>query len=323
MKKTLTAAAVCAVVSPIGSLALVSGASAQDTNVSLGGYVRGGYYYLDDDDGPSTGRFEYRGRLQLDARSDNGLRGTLRLQGTDGGGQTGGTGQANVIIDRALLQFAGGRLGFSDTFETTFHGYGNFIERRDGDYGFDQGFFVDYTGSFAGFSYGIGVQDTDFEGGVTNSDVDPYFGVGYDIAGVGVRASYTQSTDDGEGQFKFSGTYGIAGINLKAWFRGQTGENRYSAAGDVARGDADDDENGDGIDADNSSFGGSASYSINSAVSVAIGLSSNDLDDSTEIIIGATYNIVPGLSFRPEIAFLESDNDTDDVDIGFRLYRTF
>ena len=105
--------------------------------------------------------------------------------------------------------------------------------------------------------------------------------------------------------------------------RDRTGENRYSAAGDVARGDADDDENGDGIDADNSSYGGSASYSINSAVSVAIGLSSNDLDDSTEIIIGATYNIVPGLSFRPEIAFLEGDNDTDDVDIGFRLYRTF
>ena len=86
MKKTLTAAAICAVVSPIGSLTLVSGASAQDTNVSLGGYVRGGYYYLDDDDGPSTGRAEYRGRLQLDARSDNGLRGTLRLEGTDGGG---------------------------------------------------------------------------------------------------------------------------------------------------------------------------------------------------------------------------------------------
>ena len=137
MKKTLTAAAITAVVSPVGSLALVSGASA-DTNVSIGGYVRGGYYYETFDDTESTGRFEYRGRFQVDAADDNGLRATLRLQGTDGGGNSGGTSDANVGIDRALIRFAGFQFGYSDAFDSTFHGYGNFVERRDGDYGFDQ-----------------------------------------------------------------------------------------------------------------------------------------------------------------------------------------
>ena len=307
MKKTLTAAAVCAVISPIGSLAFVSGASAADTNVSLGGYVRGGFYYLDDDDGPSTGRFEYRGRLQLDARSDNGLRGTLRLQGTDGGGQNGGTGNADVGIDRALLQYAGGRLGFTDSFHTTFHGYGNFVERRDGDYGFDQAFLVDYTGSYAGFSYGVGIQDTDFDGGATNSDVDPYFGLGYDIAGASLKFSYLQDTDAGEGEFKISGNYAIAGAKVKAWYRDSSDPNKYGATATQ----------------DGAAYGATASYSINDSLSVGIGYSENDDDDSTEIIFGATYNIVPGLSFRPELALLEGAGGTDDVDIGFRLYRTF
>jgi len=322
MKKTLTAAAVCAVVSPVGSLALVSGASA-DTNVSIGGYVRGGYYYETFDDTESTGRAEYRGRLQLDARDDNGLRGTLRLQGTDGGGQSGGTSDANVGIDRALLQFAGFRFGYSDSFDTTFHGYGNFVERRDGDYGFDQAFFLDYNGSFSFFDYGIGIQDSDFDGGASNADVDPYFGIGFNFLGASLKGSYLLDTDAGEGQFKGSANYSIAGFQIKGWFRSQSGENRYSASGDVARGDAGDDENGDGIDADNTSFGGSVRYQIADNFGIGVGYSENDLDDSGEFVISATYNIVPGLSFRPEVAFIENSVDNDSVDVGFRLYRTF
>ena len=313
MKKTLTAAAVAAVISPVGSLTLVEGVSA-DTNVSIGGYVRGGYYYLTPDEGESTGRFEYRGRFQADMQDDNGLRATLRLQGTDGGGQTGGTGQANVIVDRALIRFAGFRLGFSDTFETTFHGYGNFVERRDGDYGFDQGFFFDYTNSFSFFDYGIGIQDTDFEGGATNAEVDPYVGIGFNFVGVALKGTALLDADAGESQLKFSANYSLGGLQLKAWFRDQTGENKYSAG--ATSGDADT----VGIDADNASFGGSVRFQFLDQIGVGLGYSGNDLDGSDEFIISATYDIVPGLSFRPELAFV---NDFDDVDIGFRLYRTF
>lgn len=300
MKKTLTAAAVCAVISPIGSLALVSGASAADTNVSLGGYVRGGYYYKDVDAGSSTGRFEYRGRLQLDAKSDNGVRGTLRLQGSSGDG---GTSDANDAIDRALIQYNGFRFGYTDSFHTTFHGYGNFIERQDGDYGFHQAFLLDYTGSAGGFSYGIGLQDRDFNGGETNSDVDPYFGVGFGLAGASIKASFVQDTDAGAGEFKLSANYSLGGAKLKAWFRDSSDANKYGATATN----------------DGSAYGASASFSINDAMSIGLGYSANDDDDTDLINASLKWAIVPGLSFRPEIDLYGND----DVEFGFRLYRTF
>jgi len=299
MKKTLTAAAVCAVMAPIGT-------SFAETNVSVGGYVRGGMNYFSPDSGDATSNFTYRGRFQVDAAdSETGLKGTLRLQGT------GNTSDSIDGVDRALIQYNGVRVGYSDSFQTTFHGYGNPIERQDGDYGYDQAFFIDYTGSVGGFNYGIGVQDTD-QRNSGNTDMDFYIGTGFDLAGASFKVSYLQDTNAGEGQFKLSGKYSIGGIAVNAFFRDQSGPNRYSNGYTAADGAT------PAVLGDVASWGIGGKFAINDAMSVGIAATGNDNDDSEEFAATLFYQIAPGLSFRPEIHVADPGTN-----VGFRLYRTF
>ncbi len=311
MKKTLTAAAVCAIVSPVASLSLTSQAgAAEGTNVSVGGYVRAEFASLQPDVGDTTGRFAYRTRLQFDANTDTSLgklRSQLRVQADNGGGQAGGTSDADAGIDRALISLGNFRLGYSDSWQTTFHGYGNSIERQDGDYGFDQAFFIDYAGTVGSISYGIGIQDTDFEGGDTNTDFDPYFGIGFDISSFGIAASYLQDTENGEGQFKLSANTSFSGFDANAWYRAQSGPNRYSAGAAA------------GAPADNASFGGSVKFAFSDAVALGVGYSANDLDDSGALSATLFWDPVAGMNVRPEINIYEND----DTEFSVRVYRRF
>lgn len=299
MKKTLTAAAVLAVISPVGSLALVSGAAAE-TSVSLGGYVRTGFIFESNDVGDDAAHFAYRGRLQLDAKNDAGVRGTLRLQGTSGGGGSGGTADANDLIDRALIQYNGVRFGYSDSFQTTFHGYGTFIERQDGLYGFDQAFMLDYSGTAGGFSYGVGIQDSSYDADNPGTDFDPYFGVGFSVAGASVKFSFLQDTAASESQYKVSADYSLGGTKLKVFFRDVSDANQYGTG---------------------SAYGVTAQFAIGDSMTLGVAYTDDDDDDADNGYASATlkYQIAEGLSLRPEINLYEND----DVDFGFRLYRTF
>jgi hypothetical protein len=294
MKKTLTAAAVAAIIAPIG-------ATYAETNVTVGGYARTGFNFFMPDEGDDSTNFTYRGRFQVDARNDAGVRGTLRLQGD------GNTSDGNVAIDRALIQYNGFRIGYSDSFQTTHHGYGNPVERQDGDYGFDQAHFIDYTGSISGFSYGIGVQDTD-QRNEGNTDLDFYIGTGFELAGANVKVSYLQDTNAGEGQYKISAGYALGGFSLNAGFRGQTGANVYGATPT----DPADEE--DGI----ASYWAGAKFGLNDAMSVGLGFSANDNEDSEAFTATLFWSIAPDLSFRPEIHVADPGTN-----VGFRLYRTF
>ncbi len=294
MKKTLTAAAVCAVMAPIG-------VAFSDTNVSVGGYARTGFNFFMPDEGDDSTNFTYRGRFQVDAKDDSGVKGTLRLQG-DGTSSDG-----NAGVDRALIQYNGFRLGYSDSFQTTFHGYGNPIERQDGQYGYDQASFIDYTGSVGGFGYGVGVQDTD-QRNAGNTDLDFYIGTGFDLAGASFKVSYLQDTNAGEGQYKISAGYSFGGVALNLGFRDQTGPNIYSAGGDS---DA-------GVLGEEASWWAGAKFSLNDAMSVGVAATGSDADDSEEFAATLFWDIAPGLSFRPEIHVADPGTN-----VGFRMYRTF
>ena len=63
----------------------------------------------------------------------------------------GGAVDANVGIDRALISLGGFRIGYSDSYTTTHHGYGLPVEKYDGPYGYDQAIFLDYTYAANGF----------------------------------------------------------------------------------------------------------------------------------------------------------------------------
>ncbi len=271
-----------------------------ETCLSINGYARVGYYYLDQDVGPELGRFEYRARLNFDARNETDygtLRSQIRIQGD------GNEGDAVAVIDRLLISLGGFRLGYSDSWQTTFHGYGNYIERRDGDYGYDQAIFLDYTYSANGFSAAIGVQDTDFVGGAANRNIDPYVGLGYTGSSWSLAASFLYDTQNEEGQWKVSGTVApIEEIELKAWYRGQTGANRYST---------------DGLDTD--SWGGHIRYNFSEAVSFGLTYSDNDNANAAQYGLGMFWQAAPGLSVRPEVVIFEND----DFEVGARIYRTF
>jgi len=273
-----------------------------ETCLSINGYARVGYYYIDNGGvaGPEQGRFEYRARLNFDARNETDygtLRSQIRIQGD------GREGDANAVIDRALISLGGFRIGYSDSFQTTFHGYGNYIERRDGLYGFDQAIFLDYTYSANGFSVGVGVQDTDGVGGAVNRNIDPYIGVGYTGSSFSVAASYLHDTQVDEGQWKVSATVTpVEGLDLKAWYRDQTGVNRYAGG------------------TNNAFWGVSARYAFTEDVTLGLGYTDSDAVQSAQYAATLFWQVAPGLSFRPEVVIFENARDWE---VGARIYRTF
>ena len=155
-----------------------------ETCLKFDGYVRVDYTYNDfDAAGVSDGdQWQYRARFNIDARNETDygtLRSQIRFQGDGNGGSntlgfsqtsnplTGRSiagsvaqGDAFVGIDRALISLGGLRLGYSDSYTTTVHGYGLPVEKYDGYYGYDQAIFLDYTFAVAGFSVTAGVQDS-------------------------------------------------------------------------------------------------------------------------------------------------------------------
>lgn len=127
-----------------------------------------------------THDWDYRGRLNIDVRNETEwgtLRSQLRLQGGDTNQQDG-----PVAVDRALISVGGFRLGYSDSFTTTHHGYGYHRAIADGFYSYDQAIFFDYTWAANGFSATIGVQDSESAGAQFNNSggiADFYVGFKY------------------------------------------------------------------------------------------------------------------------------------------------
>ena len=170
-----------------------------------------------------------RGRLNIDVRNETDwgtLRSQLRLQG----GDAGAGGDQNVAIDRALISVAGFRLGYSDTYWTTGHGYGAGSPAiNDGYYQYDQAIFFDYTWAADGFSVTVGVQDS--TGTATDSEApDYYIGGKYSDSWGNIAATYIHDNNAidlvtpanvGGGAWKVSAqlnNIGDTGWNFGAWY---------------------------------------------------------------------------------------------------------
>ena len=199
----------------------------------------GGYKYTE-----NTSSWTVRGRLNFDVRNETEygtLRSELRLQG----GDADASGDQNVAIDRALIHLAGFRLGYSDTYWTTNHGYGAGSPAiNDGLYNYDQAIFFDYTAKLMdGVSVTVGVQDSN--GGSTGaSSPDLYVGMNATFGSLTVAATAmrddvvagkmmrrpSRPIDDGdEWAYKVSAIMGLgdSGWQVGGWYMKDDGGTQY------------------------------------------------------------------------------------------------
>ncbi len=282
-----------------------------ETCLKFSGYVRSEFIYTDAGNNNETTDWRYRGRLNIDARNETDwgtLRSQLRIQGDGRGGA-----DANAVIDRALISLGGLRLGYSDTFFTTHHGYGWQYAANDGYYDYDQALFLDYTFAANGFSATIGVQDSTSTAAVaTGADVyDPYAGVSY--AGSWGRVAGTLLYDSSADELAWKASVNITAIEnvgINAWYAADSGGTRY------VRG-------GFGTIALNTAiewqWGVDLSYKVNSQFTVWAGYTDADATDAGIFGIGAHWNPISGLSIRPEALFGEGDF----TQVRLRVVRSF
>ena len=199
-----------------------------ETCMNFNGYVRADYTYNDINPAPSTSTFQVRARLNIDVRNETDwgtLRSQIRFQADGDGG-----GDPNVGLDRALISLGGWRLGYSDSYMTTHHGYGLPVEKYDGLYGYDQALFIDYTYAANGFSATVGFQDSvGGSGTVVNPHVDAeyYAGLSYSSSMFRIAASYLHEENTDEGSYKISARVTpIDGLNINGWYRADDGATR-------------------------------------------------------------------------------------------------
>ena len=251
--------------------------------------------------------WSYRARINFDARNETDwgtLRSEIRLQGDGDGG-----GDANVGLDRALISLAGFRLGYSDSFTTTFHGYGLPIEKNDGYYGYDQAMFFDYTYTANGFSLGLGIQRS-VANAVNDTDVDLYAGASYAGSWGNVAASYIHETDIDEGAYKVSARItAFEGLDLRGFYLGSSANNTRAI----------NNNNGTAVRGADWAWGVGASYAVTDTVTLAAVYSDADAANVSYFAVGANWTPVPGLRISPEARFNEDDSEQYTI----RVYRTW
>ena len=274
-----------------------------ETCLNFNGYIRVEFMYTDTATSETT-NWQLRGRLNIDARNDTEwgvLRTQLRLQGNGRGGA-----DANLTVDRGLIQLGGLRLGYSDTF---FNNTGWQYARNDGYYDSDQAVFLDYTFKANGFAAIIGVQDSiSAAAAPTGSDpYDPYGGASYsDSWGKISGAVIYDSTAD---ELAWSATASIKAINnlgIYAWYMADSGGTRYVTGGLGA---------GAGVEWQ---WGVDVGYNVSSQFKVWAGYTDADFVDAGRFGLGVHWNPVSGLSVRPEAVF-----GPDYTQVRLTVYRFF
>lgn len=284
-----------------------------ETCLKISGEVRTDYVYRDnetffDADDTSESAFVYRIRLNFDARDETDygtLRSRIRLEGGDGPG----SGDANVDVDRATIQLGGFKIGFDDTFTTTFHNYGLPVDRDGGFYGFDEAIFAEYVYSANGFSVGAGLQDSGSAG--AHIDWEYYVGARYAGSWGSVAASYLYEEAVDEGSIKGSiEVKAIENLLIKAWVQIDDGATKEVAG------------NGD------YTFGVGARYDVSDSFYLAGGWSqAEDFgQEVNRIEIEAGWNPVPNLTVIPNVIFQDEGTPnlgTESTQFGLRVIRSF
>ncbi len=298
-----------------------------ETCLKLSGYVRVEYTYTDYEDNDATtndsaGSWVYRGRLNVDARNETDwgtLRSQLRFQGDGNGGA-----DAPVGIDRALVSVGGLRFGYSDQFVTTHHGYGWQKAANDGYYDFDQAVMLDYTYAANGFSATVGIQD---ELGTTAGAENPDLYAGLAYAGSWGRVAGSVASDGitDDLAWKISANISvIENLGINGWYANDDGKTHFVTA-----------YLDSGVE---SEWGVDVNYQVTDTVNLWVGYTAYEgtavatgtstarpvaIGDDLEghrIGVGAIWNPIPGLSFRPEAVFGESEVANTTYDYSqFRL----
>ncbi len=276
-----------------------------ETCLRISGYVRTEYIYTDNNI-IETGDWRYRARLNFDARNETDwgtLRSQLRVQGD------GRSTDANAVIDRALISIGGLRMGYSDSFFTTNHGYGWQKAANDGYYNYDQAIFLDYTFAGNGFSATIGVQDSNAVAPVPtgSQNLDPYFGASYSASWGRIAGTVIYDNNVDELAWKVSvDINAIENLGIHAWYSADNGTTQYVT--------------GYFAPAVEWQWGVDVSYQVNSQFAVWAGYTDADFTDAERFGIGAIWNPVSGLSIRPEAVFGGGGNYTQ---VRLRVVRSF
>ena len=185
----------------------------------------------------NTSNWNVRGRLNFDVRNETEY-GTLRSELRIQGGDADATGDQNVAINRAVIELAGFRLGYDDTYWTTNHGYGAGNPAiNDGLYSYDQGILFDYTAQLMdGVAVTVGIQDS--EGGAFGaSSPDIYAGINatfgaLNVAATAIRDDYIdvntgKSKDEWAYKVSAMATLGDSGWSVGGWYAADDGHTQY------------------------------------------------------------------------------------------------
>ena len=260
----------------------------------------------------STGDWRYRGRVNFDVRNETDwgtLRSQLRIQGDGNGG-----GDGNVGVDRALISVGGLQFGYSDSFVTTHHGYGWQKAANDGYNGYDQAIMLQYSHTANGFSATIGIQDSvgpTATAGNGSENVDIYGGASYSGSWGRVAGSVISDGFSDDLAWKISAKFSvIENLGINGWYASDDGKTRFVNGGTST------------ASADNE-WGVDVSYQATDMLNVWAGYSAygtTTVEKAHRYGIGAIWNPVPGLSFRPEAIFGENTSNAN-VDTDYSQFR--
>ncbi len=292
--------------------------------LKFSGYVRVDYQsrHFHADSATPTGdhRFQYRGRLNIDARNETEwgtLRSQLRFQG-DGGqswsaddtfsSNDSGPTDAAIGIDRALISLAGFNIGYSDHYWKTVGNDGYYYARIDGIYGDEQAIFLDYTYAANGLTLTIGMQTGAISG--TAGQPDLYAGATYSGSWGQVYATYYQDSSVSAGAWKtgvelYFAEY-LPGGAIKAWYMADDGDT------DFVKGHV---------------WGVSAKMDLIDDLALYAGYSDYDdqysTNDTTTWTVGFRWSVVSGLYIQTEYAKELPDYSASTGYYGVRVVRSF
>ncbi len=248
----------------------------------------------------SVSTWTYRARLNVQTANETDygtLTSIIRLQGDGNGGS-----DADVGIDRALIGLGGFRLGYTDQYWATNHGYGTPGPINDTPSGFDQAIILDYTYTANGLAVTVGVQD---EVGTANAVEDPglYAGLNYGASWGNFAATLGYDTLNSNAAGRVSLTLNVIdGLTIKGLYAG------VFDSGDVNQFVGSDYEWGVGVN-----------YQATDAINVYASYFDNDTIDGAGGVIGANYAFASGIRIQGEVTFREDSEQ----EYRLRVQRSF
>ncbi|MEP0943088.1 MAG: porin [Rhizobiaceae bacterium] len=261
------------------------------------GYARSTYTYINHDDIDDEKSWGYRTRINMRVKEETDLgllESYVRLQ-SDGGGDADG----NIEADRALISLGGFRVGYTDVYWSTNHGYGTPGPINDAPSGFDQALIVDYEVSVADLGLTVGLQD---ETG-TGDELDLYFGMAYSGDKFDVAATVGYTGESEELAYRLSASVDvIEGLTLKALFAAKAEDDAMS-----------------NFLTSNWEYGVGANYQATDEFNIYAAYYDEDAEDANGIVIGGKYLITSNFSVQAESTIYENDSS----EYNLRVVRSF